>query len=506
MRNDWSGQSFPHPPGRKPIVGDALGADVKAPLQSTMRRAEGLGPIFELQVFDQKFVFVTGAELAAELADESRFVKALSPSLVSLREFAGQGLFTAYNDETNWALAHDLLRPAFTKAAMQRYHPIMLAAAQELFDTWDAREAPVDVSADMTKLTMETISRTAFSTDFGSFSRSEPHPFIPAMIAALKAGQRKGSLNAMPGAALMAKRIDKKNAHHQAYVDSLLDGIIAERRGSGAVDESDLLGIMLHTPHPESGQRLDDLNIRHQILTFLVAGHETTSGALSFALYHLSRDPEILARAQAEVDQILGPDRDAEPTFEQVAKFRYLRRVLDESLRLWPTAPAYARSPRETTVLSTGHTMRPEDWAIVILPLMHRDPAVWGDDAEEFDPDRFLPENARGRQPHSYKPFGTGERSCIGRQFALHEAILVLARMLHRYDIAGDPDYELEIAERLTLMPHGFELTVGPRTPATVLPAGESAQAEPSEVCPVSSIGQPGFQATSHGCPSGSAK
>lgn len=495
MRNDWSGQSFPHPAGRKPVVGDALGADVQAPLQSTMRRAKDLGPIFELKIFDQKFVFVVGAELAAELADESRFVKGLSPALVALREFAGEGLFTAYNDETNWALAHDLLRPAFTKAAMQRYHPVMLAAAQELFDTWDVRDAPIDVSADMTKLTMETISRTAFSTDFGSFSRTEPHPFIPAMIAALKAGQRKGSLNAMPGAALMAKRIDKRNAHHQAYVDSLLDGIIAERRESGEIDESDLLGIMLHTPHPETGERLDDLNIRHQILTFLVAGHETTSGALSFALFYLSRDPEILAKAQAEVDQILGPDRDAEPTFEQVAKFRYLRRVLDEGLRLWPTAPAFARSPRETTVLSTGHTMRPEDWAIVVLPMMHRDTSVWGEDADQFDPDRFLPENARGRQPHSYKPFGTGERSCIGRQFALHEAILVLARLLHRYDIAGDPDYELEIAERLTLMPKGFELTVTPRVPA-----------QASETSPASSIDQSGFQATSQGCPSGSAK
>jgi unspecific monooxygenase len=93
---------------------------------------------------------------------------------------------------------------------------------------------------------------------------------------------------------------------------------------------------------------------------------------------------------------------------------------------------------------------------------------VWGDDADQFDPDRFVAENARGRQPHSYKPFGTGERSCIGRQFALHEAILVLARMLHRYDIAADPNYELDIAERLTLMPKGFELTLTPRVPAVM--------------------------------------
>jgi cytochrome P450 len=507
VRNDWSGQTFPHPSGRRPVIGDALGTNPDTPLQSTMRRAVGLGPIFELKIFDQKFVFVTGAELAAELADESRFEKALSPALVALREFAGEGLFTAYNDDTNWALAHDLLRPAFTKAAMQRYHPVMLAAAQELFDTWEGRTEPVDVSADMTKLTMETISRAAFSHDFGSFSRTEPHPFIPAMIAALKGGQRKGSLNSMPGASLMARRIDKRNAHHQAYVDSLIDGIIAERRASGEGDDQDLLGIMLNTPHPETGARLDDVNIRHQILTFLVAGHETTSGALSFALYYLSRDPDVLAKAQAEVDQILGPDRDAEPRFEQVAKFRYLRRVLDEGLRLWPTAPAFTRSPREETVIGGAYRMRPQDWAIVVLPLMHRDKAVWGEDAEEFNPDRFLAESSRGRQPHSYKPFGTGERSCIGRQFALHEAILVLARMLHRYDIAGDPGYELEIAERLTLMPKGFELTITPRRPSARRAAVEQEpQTEASETCPVSSIDHPGFQATSHGCPSGSAK
>ncbi|AWB94029.1 cytochrome P450 [Aeromicrobium chenweiae] len=466
MRNDWSGQTFPHPPGRRPVVGDVLGTDPATPLQSTMRRGADLGPIFELKIFDQKFVIVAGAEIAAELADEARFEKALPPALVALREFAGEGLFTAYNDETNWALAHDLLRPAFTRDAMRRYHPIMLAAAQELFDTWDARPGPVDVSADMTRLTLETISRTAFSQDFGSFTREDQHPFIPAMIAALKAGQRKGTLDSMPGSALMARRIDKRNAPHQAYVDGLLDDLIAARRASGQDDVDDLLGIMLHSPHPETGQRLDDLNIRHQILTFLVAGHETTSGALSFALHHLSRDAEAVRRAQAEVDRVLGPDRDVEPTFEQVPKMRFVRRVLDEALRLWPTAPAFGRSPRQTTTLSTGHVMRPQDWALVLLPLVHRDPAVWGADADEFDPDRFLPERSHGRPPHVYKPFGTGERSCIGRQFALHEAVLVLARILHRYDLEPDPTYELRVSERLTLMPAGFELTLTPRSPS----------------------------------------
>jgi unspecific monooxygenase len=112
-----------------------------------------------------------------------------------------------------------------------------------------------------------------------------------------------------------------------------------------------------------------------------------------------------------------------------------------------------------------------------MLPLLHRDPAVWGDNAAEFDPDRFLPERSQGRNPHAYKPFGTGQRACIGRQFALHEAVLVLARMLHRYDLVGDPAYQLRVSERLTLMPEGFELTLNPRTPSATASGATTREA-----------------------------
>jgi cytochrome P450 len=389
---------------------------------------------------------------------------------VALRDFAGDGLFTASSDEPNWQLAHDLLRAAFARAAMLRYHPIMLAAASELFDSWDDQEGPVDVSRDMTKLTLETISRTAFSRDFGSFTLKDAHPFVPAMVASLRAGQRKGVLNAMPGSGLLARRLNRRNSHHQTYVDSLIDDLIAQRRRDNDLDDRDLLGIMLSTAHPGSGQRLTDRNIRYQILTFLVAGHETTSGALSFALYYLCRDPGALAEAQAETDGILGTDTRAEPTFEQVPKFRHIRRVFDEALRLWPTAPAFTRSPNKDTVIGGRYRMRRQDWATVLIPFIHRDPSVWGQDAEEFRPDRFLPENSHGRAPHSYIPFGTGERACIGRQFALHEAVLVLAQLVHRYDIAGDPDYELAISERLTLMPKDFQIRLARRTPGASTP------------------------------------
>lgn len=192
------------------------------------------------------------------------------------------------------------------------------------------------------------------------------------------------------------------------------------------------------------------------MITFLVAGHETTSGALSFALHYLSLHPDVADRARAEVDRVWG-DTDT-PAYEQVARLRYVRRVLDESLRLWPTAPAYSREATRDTVLADEHPMRRGAWTLVLVPMLHRDPEVWGADADRFDPDRFEPAAVRSRPPHTYKPFGTGARACIGRQFALHEATLVLALLLRRYDLHPDPSYRLRVTERLTLMPEALRL------------------------------------------------
>jgi cytochrome P450 len=491
VKNAWSGQRFPHPPGRVPFAYDALKMRTGTPLSNIMRMGENLGPLFELRIFSQRFLFVSGAELAAELCDESRFHKNLPPSVAALREFVGDALFTAFDGEQNWHTAHGVLMPAFAKSAMRGYHDTMLETAAEMFAVWDDLEGPIDVTADMTKLTLETISRCAFSRDFGSFTSRERHPFVDAMVSALTTGMQKGALDSVPGGQRIAQRIDEENAEHRAYVDDLMDTMVRERRQSGE-RQDDLLDRMLYEAHPETGIKLDDDNIREQIMTFLVAGHETTSGALSFVLYYLSRDPEVLAKAQSETDALLGDDVDAEPTFEQVPRFRYLRRCLDEALRLWPTAPGFARSPRETTTIGAGTeyeaVMTPDDWALIILPMSQRDPQAWGPTAEDFDPDRFLSENSRGRMKNVYKPFGTGERACIGRQFALHEAILVLARLLHRYDITGDPDYELRIDERLTIVPKGFELTLTPRTPgapAAIPPVVDEGPADTPSGCPV---------------------
>ncbi|MFF5013246.1 cytochrome P450 [Streptomyces sp. NPDC001165] len=484
---------IPHPPRRLPLAGDVLGVDRHRPVQDSMRFGRELGPIFRRRAFGNEFVFLWGSRLVADIADESRFAKHVGLGIANLRPVAGDGLFTAYNHEPNWQLAHDVLAPGFTREAMEGYHGMMLAVAERLTGHWDRELAAgraVDVPGDMTKLTLETISRTGFGHDFGSFERDRPHPFVSAMVGTLTYAQRLNSVP-VPLAPLLLRGASRRNAADIAHLDRTVDELVAARRRSGGGD-GDLLDRMLATAHPETGERLSAQNVRKQVITFLVAGHETTSGALSFALYYLARHPEVAARARAEVDRVWGAT--PEPGYDQVAKLRYVRRVLDESLRLWPTAPGYAREARQDTVLAEEHPMRRGAWALVLLPMLHRDPEVWGEDPERFDPDRFDAAAVRARPPHTFKPFGTGARACIGRQFALHEATLVLGLLLRRYELRPDPDYRLRVTERLTLMPEGLRMHLERRTapvpaaatPVTVPDDGSGSAGR----CPVHGAGE----------------
>ncbi|OWA13728.1 cytochrome P450 [Streptomyces sp. CS113] len=458
---------IPHPPYRLPLLGDVVGASRRTPMQDSLRYARRLGPIFRRRAFGKEFVFVWGASLAADLADEARFAKHVGLGVANLRPVAGDGLFTAYNHEPNWQLAHDVLAPGFSREAMAGYHVMMLDVAARLTEHWDRAEASgrtVDVPGDMTKLTLETIARTGFGHDFGSFERPRLHPFVTAMVGTLGYAQRLNTVPA-PLAPWLLRAASRRNAADIAYLNRTVDDLVRARRAADGGDTAgDLLDRMLETAHPETGERLSPENVRRQVITFLVAGHETTSGALSFALHYLARHPEVAARARAEVDRVWGGTEA--PGYEQVARLRYVRRVLDESLRLWPTAPGFAREAREDTVLGGRYPMRRGAWALVLTGMLHRDPEVWGPDAERFDPDRFEAKAVRARAPHTFKPFGTGARACIGRQFALHEATLVLGLLLRRYELRPEPGYRLRVTERLTLMPQGLRLHLDRRTAA----------------------------------------
>ncbi|MCX4093114.1 cytochrome P450 [Nocardia sp. alder85J] len=414
-------------------------------MQESTRMARAHGPVFTREFFHLRFTFVTGADLVAELADDRRFGKHMKPVLESFRPMFGDGLLTADDHEPAWRTAHDLLVPAFSQTAMRGYHALMLDVCRQLLDSWGATAGAVDVKDAMGKVTLEVIGRAGFGYSFDSFERSTPHPFATALEDAISHGQRLITRPPMAGGYL-GRRAAQRHETDLAYLRAVVDEVIARR--TGHEHGGDLLGLMLDS------DVLDPVNIRNQVLTFLAAGHETTSAAMSFALYYLAAEPGIAERARAEVIALAGT---AEPEFDQVAKFRYLRRVVDESLRLWPVAPGYSRTAKQDTVLGGRYPMRAGEPYFVLVPALHRE-ASWGPDAERFDPDRFLPERVRARPPHSYKPFGSGLRACIGRQFALHQIVLVMARVLQRYDLTLPPDYRLRVSEGIAFGPIGLTL------------------------------------------------
>ncbi|MEI4790467.1 bifunctional cytochrome P450/NADPH--P450 reductase [Bacillus sp. FJAT-53060] len=455
--------------------------------QTFWRLADDLGPIFQFEFTGQTSIFVSSHELVSEVCDESRFDKYIGVSLDKARAFAGDGLFTSWTAEPNWKKAHQILMPAFSQKAMKGYHEMMLDIATQLVQKWQrsGRDEEIEVAEDMTKLTLDTIGLCGFDFRFNSFYKENQHPFIESML--------KGLIEAMDQTSrwpfadkLMIKR-KKEFEQNVDFMKQLVDAIIRERKNQDHTGE-DLLSLMLHAKDPETGERLSDENIRYQIITFLIAGHETTSGLLSFAIYFLLKNPDKLKKAVQEADDVL---QGGLPTYKQVQKLSYTRMVLNEALRLWPTAPSFSLYAKEDTVIGGEYPIKKNQSVSVLLPKLHRDQAVWGEDAEEFKPERFTyPEKI---PQHAYKPFGNGQRACIGMQFALHEATMVLAMVLHNLELIDHTSYELDLKESLTIKPNDFKIKVQPRKQQFFMPPTkeESKKSNATNESKVASHGTP---------------
>jgi cytochrome P450/NADPH-cytochrome P450 reductase len=212
-----------------------------------------------------------------------------------------------------------------------------------------------------------------------------------------------------------------------------------------------------------TGEQLDDVNIRYQINTFLIAGHETTSGLLSCTLYALLKHPEVLKKAYEEVDRVLGPDTDARPTYQQVTQLTYITQILKEALRLWPPAPAYGIAPLKDETIGGKYKLRKNTFVTVLVMALHRDPSVWGPNPDKFDPENFSKEAEAKRPINAWKPFGNGQRACIGRGFAMHEAALAIGMILQRFKLIDTHRYQMHLKETLTIKPDGFKIKVRPR-------------------------------------------
>ncbi|KAJ5289018.1 Oxidoreductase FAD/NAD(P)-binding [Penicillium angulare] len=452
-------------PGPKgfPLLGNINDIDPELPIKSIELMADSYGPIFRLTILGVPRVFLSSHELINEVCDEERFTKGASEALKQIRNGTNDGLFTAdYPGEENWAVAHRVLVPAFGPLAIRGMFDEMYDIATQLVMKWARQGAstPIPVADEFTRLTLDTIALCAMGTRFNSFYHEEMHPFVEAMYGLLAGSgtraRRPALLNNLP---------TSENAKYWADIEYLrkLSQELVDSRKNNPQDQKDLLNAMILGRDPQTGQGLTDDSIVDNMITFLIAGHETTSGMLSFLFYFLLKTPQAYKKAQEEVDRVIGKRKI---TVDDMSKLPYINAVMRETLRLRSTVPingihAHPTKNKEDPVTLGGgkYVLHKDEQILLVLSKLHRDPKVWGPDAEEFKPERMLDENFEKLPKNAWKPFGNGMRGCIGRAFAWQEALLVVAMLLQNFSFQmANPSYDLRIKQTLTIKPKGFEM------------------------------------------------
>lgn len=377
-----------------------------------------------------------------------------TPVLNKLKTLLGNGLVR--NEGESWLRQRRLMQPAFHRKRIAALAEVMTAETAATIERWrPAAEqgAPIDLVAEMTRLTMQIILKTMFGTDVGDQAETLSRAVT---VTIEQANRRIASLIDIPES--WPTPANRAYRRALATLDTFVYRIIDERRRSGK-DMDDLLGMLLAARDEETGEGMSDTQLRDEVMTLFLAGHETTANALAWAWPAIAAHPEVERRLHEEVDSVLG---GRIPTVQDLAALPYARMVFDETLRLYPAAWLVMRSPAEDDEIAGYHV--PAKSVLLGSPyISHRDPAYW-EDPETFDPERFTPERSASRPRYAYWPFGGGPRMCIGNNLALMEAQIIIAMVAQAYRLRVAEGQVLEPKAGVTLRPrYGVRMTVHPR-------------------------------------------
>jgi cytochrome P450 len=377
------------------------------------------------------------------VSNQSAYGKA--PTYRPLREVLGNGLLT--NEGESWARQRRLVQPMFARRNLLGFGPAMVSAATRLADSWSTRPdgTVVDVAAEMSALTLDVVGHALFSTDL-SGEAGGMGPALTAVLDAYIKTVRNPLFWLIPNFEKWRTPTRRRAVWAEAHLRSVVDRIMHAR--SQPSDPPDLLD-MLRAARDESGNPMSPQQIRDELMTFLLAGHETTANALSWALYQLSTHPDARTRLESEVDSVLA---GRPPTAEDADKLEWTTAVISEAMRLYP--PAWIIERQAAAPDELGEIPISPGTIVITSPyVIHRNPRYWPN-PEGFDPTRFLPGTPL---PHrlAYLPFGAGRRQCVGAGFANLEATLLLATLSQRVRLNLVPGTHPKPAPTVTLRPAG---------------------------------------------------
>src|ERR1700677_2513071 len=362
----------------------------------------------------------------------------------------GRGLLTSEGE--TWRRHRRIMGPSFDPRSVIGYAPIMTGVTEELLAKWDALPEPreLDVAAAMMHVTLHIISRSMFSSD-----SDEIVDVVEGGVSQYQSLVRPSVLDLLHFPQWLARLISPLPTEGIFdEFDKKVDRLLTERGRQPDAEPKDLLARLIAARDDETGGGMTPEEVRDKVVTIFMAGHETTSQALSWTWYLLSQHPAAEKKLHDEIDGVLG---GRPPRYEDIASLRYARMVIEESMRLYPPAHTFGRQPIAADEV-LGHRI-PAGAEVLIMPwLLHRKPSLW-EKPDRFDPERFAPERAAARPRFAYIPFGAGPRICIGAAFAMAEATLILATIAQRYRLHLKPGFPVEPQGLITLRPrYGLQM------------------------------------------------
>ena len=362
----------------------------------------------------------------------------------------GRGLLTSEGE--TWRRHRRIMAPSFDPRSVTGYAPIMTEVTQGLLEKWDALPdgSELDAAAAMMHLTLHIISKAMFSSD-----SDEIVDAVEGGVNQYQTLVRPSLLDLLHFPQWFARLLSPLPTDGLFdEFDRKVDLLLTERGRAPDAEPKDLLARLVAARDAETGGGMTAKEVRDQVVTIFMAGHETTSLALSWTWYLLSQHPAVEEKLHRELADVLG---GRTPRNEDIANLRYTRMVIEESMRLYPPAHTTGRQPIKPDEI-LGHRI-PAGAEVLIMPwLIHRKPQLW-EDPERFDPERFAPERAAERPRFAYIPFGAGPRICIGAAFAMTEAILILATIAQRYRLRLKPGHPIEPQGLITLRPrYGMQM------------------------------------------------
>ena len=463
--------TMPPRPRGVPFFGNVLDA-WKDPIALMMKawREHGDVVAFKFGPFDYLFLNDIDAIHHVLVDNAKNYTK--SRNYQGLKLVLGEGLITSEGE--TWRKQRKLIQPAFHRERLAGFARSMVSDTEAMLARWETRGAEAfDVHGEMMRLTFRIVGRTLFSADV----EADADRIGPAVTAAMHhADDYAEALVRVPQWLPTPSNLRFKRS--MRALDDLVLRIIAERRrqawGGAETQPNDLLAMLMAAHDDETTAGMSDRQLRDEVMTLILAGHETTANLLSWTWYLLSSHPDVARRVRAEVDEVLG---DRAPTVDDLPKLRLVKMVVEESMRLFPPAWAFERQAVEDDELA-GYRVKKGTIIGVSPYMLHRHPRFW-ENPEGFDPERFSPERSEGRPKYAYLPFGGGPRFCVGNAFAMMEAQIIVAMIARKHRLALVPGHPIALDPRITLRPrHGVRVTIVTPAERSSRPSSRAARDE----------------------------